>query len=207
MTALRRGVGSASHSRSYVPYRYGVIDSNSARRFDALVRVAHPGAGAALAHGRLAGGEGAGQLGVAEPAPLQLPELVIADLASARPRSPARRAERSANWREKPRVDPGQLVQVSVGPAPVERLEQRPEAPVLASSVAAAGRPRRRRGRRRCRTVRLDRPISSDRHAFHEGFLEGPAMAMTPHRLHLRREGALRFGELLEVQRGILTTT
>ena len=100
---------------------------------------------------------------------------------------------------EEPRVDVRQLVQLLDGPAALERLEQRPHAPVVRHDQLLA----QRRVVLFFARLRQQHPLLAElerSHALEERLLErAPDRHRLAHRLHLRRQRAIGLRELLEV--------
>ena len=105
---------------------------------------------------------------------------------------------------QEPRVDPRQLVERLDRPAAAQRAEERPHPPIVGHDQPFTQRGfvlvrvRRVVGARRKQAAELAELERS--HRLEERFLERPAdRHRLPHRLHLRRQRAIRLRELLEV--------
>ena len=154
---------------------------------------------APLANRRLGHAVDGGDLTVAEPRALQRAQKIGRQLAELLHAGDAPQLGDLAELLKEPRIDVRQLVQLLDGPAALERLEERPHAPVVRHDQLLAQRRVvflfARLRQQQALLAELERS-----HALEKRLLErAPDRHRLAHRLHLRRQRAIGLRKLLEV--------
>ena len=187
------------------PFSYGAVHVRRERLelggagVDALERGDELVFDAPLPNRRLGHAVDRRDLAVAEPGALQRSQEICRQLAEFLHAGDTPQLGNLAELLEEPRIDVRQLVQLLDRPAALERLEQRPHAPIVRHDQLLAQRrvvfffPRLRQ--QQALLAELERS-----HALEKRLLErAPDRHRLSHRLHLRRQRAIGLRELLEV--------